>query len=595
MATNPQLPFRMPMFDGAGAPDGPELVKKLGNLTRAWVGYLGGNPNLADQVSLVANQDTTASNTQEALSVTASTQDCVVTLPPAATMQGLTKTLHLAPGSSYTASFEPCGSDTIGGGTANLILSTPGSTVMVKALGSDWVVVGSWTSGAAADARPPYPISLGAGGPATGYETPITGDAIFTLPSFGVFQDYRLGAGGGPLASVEVFANLPLAAFSDTLDAPEITSASPVTGLGGSIAGGQAVILQVFALDAASGGRFSQPSPSFSVTLPGGSGYSINFTVSWPTGAFGGKLYVAVGDTGRGLRLEADTTLPSGGSTFGTASYTLSSIAGTGAGVPDPPFDHPVYQVREEVHGGIWGALLADVGTGWLQFTGLGDTTHQATHWVGRVLSLVASPELALQDATHRIPIADFQVTGYGGSDKVTVTPDPVAAGILKGSVFVMRLQPTDPGSGFSNTVIYDPELQNPLSNSDAGLAVNAEIGNLALIIAGTGSGQPAQTIISNTLNTFTVSPGWDTAPDSTSIIVILGAAADTVPGAQALLWDYSAASPQVSVSVANEKGLTAFVELLAADLAGTTAAEELAPFREVYIWGAGVTRMVAT
>lgn len=34
------LPLRTPMFDGAGDPDGPALVAKLGNLTRPWSTYL---------------------------------------------------------------------------------------------------------------------------------------------------------------------------------------------------------------------------------------------------------------------------------------------------------------------------------------------------------------------------------------------------------------------------------------------------------------------------------------------------------------------------------------------------------------------------
>src|SRR4051812_36078720 len=32
----PSVPLRTPFFDGSGSPDGPDLVKKLGNLNRAW-------------------------------------------------------------------------------------------------------------------------------------------------------------------------------------------------------------------------------------------------------------------------------------------------------------------------------------------------------------------------------------------------------------------------------------------------------------------------------------------------------------------------------------------------------------------------------
>lgn len=43
------LPLRTPFFDGSGDTTGPDLVKKLGNVSRTWALFLGQGSNLVSQ------------------------------------------------------------------------------------------------------------------------------------------------------------------------------------------------------------------------------------------------------------------------------------------------------------------------------------------------------------------------------------------------------------------------------------------------------------------------------------------------------------------------------------------------------------------
>jgi hypothetical protein len=74
-----------------------------------------------------------------------------------------------------------------------------------------------------------------------------------------------------------------------------------------------------------------------------------------------------------------------------------------------------------------------------------------------------------------------------------------------------------------------------------------------------------------------------------------LDAKIETIVGSQSLISSYAAASPLVTLSVQNEAGYTAFIEVLTADVNGLTAPAQFARFREVYIWGAQGTRQVTT
>jgi hypothetical protein len=445
--------------------------------------------------------------------------------------------------------------------------------------------------------RMPYPLNAG-------FENPITGDALFTRQTFGVYQDYVINAKGDPEAQVGVLANVPISVYSTAVGAPEITAVS--VGSGGSLPGGHTYFLQVFAFDAASNPKFTPPSAVASIAVPAGSSYKISFTVVWPVGSYGGNLFVAVDDTRTGLTYEPNTTLPSSGATTGTVVYTLSSVDQKWIGSPDRVFDHLVYSVRELVHGGIWGAPCSGVSTNTLTFAGLGGglVSPPATgtdHWVSRVVSLLALPITATQDSTHRIPLSDFLVTASDTSGNLTVTPNPMTAlggsPVPVGSVFVMRSRQ----STFSSTSVTDPDWANILSNAGSGLDSAKEVKRLAYIRRGTGERQPMQTIVSvstsggGALDTINVSPGWPIPPDANSEIVILKAPVEYVPGAQTLVYDHSTDTPLTKLSVQNEAGYTAFIQLLTTDIDGRYAPEYLADSREVYVWGSGGTRVIST
>jgi len=190
----------------------------------------------------------------------------------------------------------------------------------------------------------------------------------------------------------------------------------------------------------------------------------------------------------------------------------------------------PGFQVKREIHGGVWGDTCTAVaslggGSGTLTFVegipaNANGTFAQISSSLGYDLTLLANPI----GSTAVIPIANFHVVNNTGG-VYTVTPDPVAAGIAVGSVFEMRALPTI----ISSTTIGDPNFVNAYAPNGFGTVGNEEVGHRLRIVKGTGRGQE-RSITANTNDTLTVGKAWDTTPDNTSRFIIEEAAWQDAP-----------------------------------------------------------------
>jgi hypothetical protein len=120
---------------------------------------------------------------------------------------------------------------------------------------------------------------------------------------------------------------------------------------------------------------------------------------------------------------------------------------------------------------------------------------------------------------------------------------------------------------------------------SGSGLAVDAEVGNTAFIIAGTGVGTSAK-IASNTSTRCYIVGEWPVTPDSTTRISILDSTINFLPVSDAI----SNSTPQLLQSylanISNYNGQSIFVQVRTVSAGGNVSQSTLDPFREMYLFG---------
>ncbi|HXI42544.1 MAG TPA: hypothetical protein VNH83_21355 [Bryobacteraceae bacterium] len=245
-----------------------------------------------------------------------------------------------------------------------------------------------------------------------------------------------------------------------------------------------------------------------------------------------------------------------------------------------------VVQVRRALVTGIFAQEIASDAVsvspvdglhGVISFGGSGGTTNE---FVGRILSKLANP-LADQGT---VPIQDFTVTANDTAGNFTVTPDP-SGWVKAGDLLTLCTAPTAAdGTSFTDSKFNN--LYNP------GLTISGNKGNFALVVAGTGAGQPAQTVVDNTATKVTVSPGWSVIPDSTSIIHLV----ERIPQLVLPITEFDSGSSRIgNLPVLNYSRQVIRAEVYVADSFGQMGPIESVPFRSLYMWGSQGTESVAS
>ena len=404
-------------------------------------------------------------------------------------------------------------------------------------------------------------------------QQPLAGDAMWpsTDWGFGISQSYTINADGSALCTVTIYGCPPVNKFATVLAPPLLPVQGTTSPTGGTISGGQSIYLMLAGIDVS--GFYTPLSQPCLVNVPAGTNTNtISIpSIYWPAGTTG---WVCYGGLDQQRFCEQ-----SSGTGDSITSLQINSLNVSTYGAPDPLAASMYYRWKQEIHGGIWGGQVNAVTTGQLTFTG---GNFGSSGWNGRIVSLIANPAGSLTN----IPLQDFLVTSTSGNI-LTVTPDPLAAGVAVGTVFVMRCAATT----YTSTTIGDSGFVNGFST---GLTPGKEVGNQVRVIGNFGNAATNQTrtIVANTATVFTLDTPFDVTPTAGSIFVVLQAAwqgSFDVPYTSAT----TAPSPVPAIAsliVTNFKGTTIFIEAMTMDASGNTALEYFSPWRELYVWGSAGT-----
>lgn len=404
-----------------------------------------------------------------------------------------------------------------------------------------------------------------------GFALPVSGDALYTAMGFGVGPAYENDAAGNPIATISI-SGMPPVAKASTLIGPPIISAQ-FTPVAGVLPGKYVIGVTAFDADPGLDTLYGTTPLSNLVTIEiPDSGGSIELTIEdWETEAFGGDVYIArVGDV-TGFHLEATLTP-------GQATLSITSIAGSGPGAPDPLFHHFAIQFKKEIHGGIWAEQVQGVSGNMIAFT---TQVFGINEYAGRVLTLLAHYDRSRETEIMNLAVVSNTVdTVTIGPNAAGVQPPDLTTLLQIGDVVMMRFKPIFRADGFT-----DPGLIS--SFNPLGLEPGAEKGNLAWVLLGTGAGQIKQ-IADNTEIDITLSDNWDIIPDESSIVVIVEAKWSSPFRTQPYkipnrtVFNGSVAEPTTS-NLANQ---TWIAQVITEDVDNQSGDPSLAPIREFFLFG---------
>jgi len=405
------------------------------------------------------------------------------------------------------------------------------------------------------------------------HEAPASGDPMFDVndKTFGLAHSNRFMADGSSVSVLKISGKLPVNSFIANSKPPLLGTFSVAT-TGGSLPGGKTYYVAVCAKDSA--GRFTPPSNILEIPVPAGTSTNkITLSgITWPSGSYAGYLVFGAIDDIRMLTRQSDVTIALPSTIELTAAFVRSTLS-----FPSYRFSKLVAKIKRVAgsgalgHSGVVGTAIDSVALNKITVTGLADP---GDNWAGRDLSVIAD----VSDGSAGV--WNFNCTAYNTSTgEFTVTPDPQAAGVQASDTLIIRTAPTT----VSSTTIGDAKYINKLAPS--GLTVDAEKNHLVRIIAGPGRGQMRR-ILSNTATVLTVDRPWTTTPTSGSRFVVEPPDWDQeVEGSEVLNAD-PAHTSQLEIVFDNWPDTTVLVGVFAVDVAGSETPEELAVFRETFLYG---------
>jgi hypothetical protein len=314
--------------------------------------------------------------------------------------------------------------------------------------------------------------------------------------TFKVTPKWTISPTGSWNGQITVLTKIPVNLFSDIAQPPQIALQALVATNGGSLDEGL-YFVALSAVDA--NGKHSPLSIVAQAHMPEGTTNGV-VTVPvqwWDNDAVSWNLYA--GRTPFLLSWQASGA-------GHPSSVSLSAWLDRRGGAPDPELDAVVAVGKEVVHSGIIGAQIQAVDTDSIAIGGEGWGVDALA---GREISVVAKSDYT------ELPILNYSITANTADGVCTVTPDPALDGLDIGDVVVVRSKPVVSNGGKTLT---DALWENPFY--PAGMNPDQEVGKLARIIHGTGTGLTNH-VTSATSTSHSFSEDWAITPDSTSRIII--------------------------------------------------------------------------
>lgn len=407
--------------------------------------------------------------------------------------------------------------------------------------------------------RVPYPWRPG---------LPVWGvhDALF--PNLNGFE-VAINTANSPL-TVDISGQIPVNSLPVGF-APQAQRNAAVSTTGGSIPSGDYLI----SFSASQAG----PVPIYMIraVIPAGTttGSIVISDVVWQYAAPNIQLYAGTSSLAMHTITPTGSWVGSSPDTYGNPTvFTITAIDPDGTGMPDTVFNSFLFQAKAIYHGGVWG----DVATSIASVGGHATATNPAwawgvNQWAGYILSRYDPGSLS--------GILNYLVAS---NTATTLT----FAGIYGPPANVALVMRAKSGSITAST-IGDANFANALG--PAGLTVNAEVGRMVRIIAGTGQGQALKSILSNTATVLTIAGTWDVTPDSTSIFIVEDSgwrypiSSGTIVNGQAVSGGWMTTTPIVgSIPVVNFLFGSLLIEALTVDVNGNWSPERYAPIREIWV-----------
>ena len=411
-----------------------------------------------------------------------------------------------------------------------------------------------------------------------GYASPLPGDALGGAASFGVQPVYGADAQGNGTVSLQIKGTPPINVLDGAVANPQLACVYSATP--GSLSAGMYVV----GLCAADSGSTPHGCSDFLnlCTVQVGASGSIDVTVVWGSGDDGGDLYMALW-TPDGYVFHYQQSIAPGATTANLGSFNQATPGG-----PDPLFDHFGVQCQQEIHAGVWAQQIQARTATTITIAGAGMTANQ---WAGYTLSL-----LAKVDRTVEVPILNMPVSAStassGGMFVLTIGPNAASVQLADlttllavGDLVVMRDRPT-----FTPNSFQDPNIANPYYPSGDTVV---EAGHVAIVLTGADTGD-IQTIANVSLDgsghstIFDLSGTWAVTPATGDLVVVCAPSNAPESVSAPLAVSNGAVSAVVAqLGVDNLSGVVWLFRVRTEDVSGSFGPDDLAPVREIYIWGA--------
>lgn len=470
----------------------------------------------------------------------------------------------------------------------------------------------NWPTGPLLD-KDPLPWS-------PGQVVPLSGDVYEgSAANFGIMPVYSSDAAGNPNVSLQIIGYPPTNNLSVTISPPYITASA---GTGGSLPVGSYVI-GLSARD--SGSSTYKITPLYNLTsvayivIPAAGG-SITIDILWGSGDTGGDLWMGYynedGNDVLHFQQFVDGSL---------ATVTINSFNQSTNGGPDPEYDHLQIIANQIRHGGVWAEQVFSVPSSTtIVFNDNGGSTGTtANQFAGYVLSLYSKFNPFVPVPVLNLPILSNTASvdlggGLGPQFVITIGPnslghtinlDTVIA-VVEGvnihlvdvfDVMVCRFNATFKQQGVGGaTVSSFTDLQLLNSYSPTGIFGDLAPGLVAMVITGIDAGD-TQTIAAvssstgsmTTADTFVLSGKWAVTPNTGDQVIIIDPTVQPVITGPAQSITESMSQIVSTPSVINEEGGQWIFTVLTCDVNGNSGPPALAPKRQYYIFGNGVTRVI--
>ncbi|HSY15300.1 MAG TPA: hypothetical protein VK816_04870, partial [Jatrophihabitantaceae bacterium] len=409
-------------------------------------------------------------------------------------------------------------------------------------------------------------------------------DALFPYEyTFDINENYQQLKDGTVQADLICTGKLPVNASSPGIAAPVIGQVAVNTSGGsGWITGGGALWrISICATD--TNGLPGPASVIALVNVPAGSDLNeiVLSNIQWPAvGNLGGYvIFASLYDDTICAQQTGSLTGPGTNNSYTPTSITFTGNAPlSGWGMPNPNVATVIVKEKPLRHSGPAGVDVTSVSTNTIVSAELIDSHSSPVNWTGRACSVIGRP-------SGSTPFASFNIAAFDHTTgTLTLDRDPTGI-VLAGDALVIRFKADDLTSTPTLVTAVDDAANQNVTVGYAGMTVNAEIGNLIRVIAGTGRGQLPSTITANTATGLSFQPAL--LMDNTSVWIVEGPTwQNTAPTTVVNQLSPSTAS-SLTLNTVNYIDQPVLIGSFLVDVNGKVSPEGDMAFREDWIYGA--------